>query len=185
MPLPQWHLTSIQVLVIAFFCSPPRSHLSLRVIPPAGDSGGGARLPPLPSSLPFLTLAASQNPGAKPLAVASGGPLFSAARGWLMRGGLSKGRRRRAHGSAAQRRRRPPDGRAVALRLVVVAISFVGGGQPESGWSDLEIRHLVPAASREDTVAGETKPTAGDGSILRRYLDEGIVDPLVLLRGKH
>ena len=41
--------------------------------------------------------------------------------------------------------------------LAVVAISSVGGGRPEAGWSDLEIRHLVPAASREDIVAGENR----------------------------
>jgi hypothetical protein len=39
----------------------------------------------------------------------------------------------------------------------VVAISSVGGGRPAAGWSDREIRHLVPAASREDIVAGENR----------------------------
>jgi hypothetical protein len=39
--------------------------------------------------------------------------------------------------------------------LAVVAVSSVGGGRPEAGWSDLEIHHLVPSASREDIVAGE------------------------------
>lgn len=41
--------------------------------------------------------------------------------------------------------------------VVVVIISFVGGGRPETGWSDLEILHIVPAASREDIVAGENR----------------------------
>ena len=56
--------------------------------------------------------------------------------------------------------------------MAVVAISSVEGGRPEAGWSDLKIRPLVPAASREDIVVGENQ---ADDGVLRRYLDEGIV----------
>ncbi|KAK1627825.1 hypothetical protein QYE76_002140 [Lolium multiflorum] len=41
--------------------------------------------------------------------------------------------------------------------MVVVAISSVEGGRPEAGSSDREIRHLVPAGSQEDIVAGENR----------------------------
>ena len=51
------------------------------------------------------------------------------------------------------------------LGLAVVVISSVGGGRPEAGWSDLEIRHLVPAASWGDMVAGENR---ADGRRWRR-----------------
>ena len=57
----------------------------------------------------------------------------------------------------------------------MVVISSVRGGRPEAGCSDLGIRHLAPAASREDVVAGENRADGGDGGVPRRYLDEGIV----------
>ena len=43
------------------------------------------------------------------------------------------------------------------VSLAVVAISSVGGGWPEAGWSDLEIRHLVLVASPKDIVVGENR----------------------------
>ena len=45
--------------------------------------------------------------------------------------------------------------------MAVVVISFVGGGRPEAGWSDLQIRHLVPATSRGSMVAGENRANGG------------------------
>ena len=47
------------------------------------------------------------------------------------------------------------------VQPAVVAISSVGGGRPEAGWSDLEIRHLVSAASWGDIVAGENRADGG------------------------
>ena len=47
------------------------------------------------------------------------------------------------------------------LGMAVVGTSFAGDGRPEAGWSDLQIRHLVPAASWGDRVAGENR--ADDG----------------------
>uniref|UniRef100_A0A453A667 Uncharacterized protein n=1 Tax=Aegilops tauschii subsp. strangulata TaxID=200361 RepID=A0A453A667_AEGTS len=50
---------------------------------------------------------------------------------------------------------------APALDVAVVATSFIKDGQPEAGWSDLQIRRLVLAASWGDSVAGENQ--ADDG----------------------
>ena len=61
---------------------------------------------------------------------------------------------------------------ASTLGVAVVATSYAGDGRPEAGWSDLQIRHLVPAASWGNRVAGENR---ADGGVLCRYLDEAIV----------
>ena len=50
---------------------------------------------------------------------------------------------------------------ASALGVAVVAASFAGDGQPEAGWSDLQIRHLVSAASWGDRVASENGADGG------------------------
>ena len=70
--------------------------------------------------------------------------------GWPIKAAASGDLRARWHG-----------GDRVDLRLAVVAISSVGGGPPNAGWSDLEIRHLVQAASRGDIVAGEKQVDGG------------------------
>jgi hypothetical protein len=66
--------------------------------------------------------------------------------------------------------------RVAAPGLKVVSISSAEGGRPEAGLSDREIHHLASAASREDIVTGENLPDwwVMDGSVMRRYLDEGI-----------
>ena len=46
---------------------------------------------------------------------------------------------------------------ALALGVAVVTTFFVGAGRPKAGWSNLMIRHLVPAASWGDIVAGENR----------------------------
>lgn len=51
----------------------------------------------------------------------------------------------------------PPVRSDLPVSLAVVVISFVRGGWPEAGWSDLEIHHLVPVASWEDIVVGENQ----------------------------
>lgn len=43
------------------------------------------------------------------------------------------------------------------MQPAVVVISSVGGGRPEAGWLDLENRHLVPAMSWGDIVAGQNR----------------------------
>jgi hypothetical protein len=55
---------------------------------------------------------------------------------------------------------------AAALGVAVVATSSAGDGRPEAGWSDLQIRHLVPAASWGNRVAGENR---ADGGRWRRF----------------
>ena len=44
--------------------------------------------------------------------------------------------------------------------MAVVVISSVRGGRPEAGWSDLQIRHLVPATNWGNMVAGENRADA-------------------------
>jgi hypothetical protein len=59
----------------------------------------------------------------------------------------------------------------------VLVIFSARGGHPEDGLVDLEIRHLGSVASCGDIVDGENM--AGDGGVLRRYLDEGSVEQLL------
>lgn len=59
--------------------------------------------------------------------------------------------------------------------MKVVAFSSVGGGWHEVRLSDRKICHLVPTTSRGDIVTGKNRADlAGDGDVMRRYLDEGI-----------